>query len=118
MTPNSFQQQAVRSAKRFPLGHYTDPFIIDLLHAQMGLTTEVGEFTDTVKKHIIYNQPLDEDNLEEELGDILWYCVLAIEALGLDLETVMLKNISKLRKRYPALYSDTAAVERKDKDNA
>ena len=42
-------------------------------HALIGLLGELGEITDTYKKHLIYEQPLDRANLLEELGDFAFY---------------------------------------------
>ncbi len=105
-----YQKQALRTAKRVERGW-------DLNHAALGLTGEAGEFADAIKKHIIYSQPLDNANCIEELGDILWYCALAAEALGVDLDEVAALNISKLKLRYPDVYSDLYAKKRLDKEN-
>ena len=35
-----------------------------------------------VKKHLIYGKALDEVNVLEEGGDILWYVALALDACG------------------------------------
>lgn len=44
-----------------------------MVHALLGLITEVGELTDSVKRHVVYLKPLDKVNLVEEVGDIFWY---------------------------------------------
>ena len=85
---------------------------MDLLHASMGLTTEASEFQDALKKHIFYGKPLDTVNLKEEIGDILWYCAIALEALNTDFESVMETNISKLAARYPEKFTEEAAKKR------
>lgn len=84
----------------------------DLLHASMGLVTEAGEFQDMLKKHFFYGKPLDEVNLKEEIGDLLWYCAIALEALGTDFESVMQTNIDKLRARYPQEFTEELAENR------
>lgn len=85
---------------------------MDLLHASMGLVTEAGEFQDALKKHIFYGKPLDTTNLKEEIGDILWYCAIALEALGTDFESVMQTNIDKLKARYPEKFTENSAINR------
>lgn len=45
----------------------------NLLHMNLGITTEVGEFLDVIKKNLAYNKPLDIVNLGEELADMAWY---------------------------------------------
>ena len=88
------------------------PKSLDLLHASMGLVTEAGEFQDMLKKHVFYGKPLDEVNLKEEIGDVLWYCAIALEALGTDFESVMQTNIDKLKARYPEKFTEEKAENR------
>ncbi len=63
------------------------PTMLDRLeHMHLGLTTEVGEFTTEVKRMAIYGKPLDEErrkHMGEELGDVLWYLPIGLDALGL-----------------------------------
>ena len=83
-----------------------------LLHAGMGMATEAGEFVDSLKKTIFYGKPLDEVNLIEEMGDLLWYVGLACDALGVPIELVMDRVVSKLEQRYPEKFTDEAALNR------
>ena len=85
---------------------------IELLHAAMGLCTESGEIQDELKKHIFYDKPLDELNLKEELGDILWYVALMARHLEVSLSALMEMNIAKLRTRYGDKFSTDAATTR------
>jgi NTP pyrophosphatase (non-canonical NTP hydrolase) len=85
---------------------------IDLLHAAIGMQTESAEFSDMLKKHLFYGKPLDVVNLTEELGDQMWYIAMALRALGTDFETVMERNISKLRVRYPDKFTEDLAENR------
>ena len=84
----------------------------DLINASMGLVTEAGEFQDMLKKHLYYGKELDTVNLKEEIGDVLWYCAIALEALGTDFETVMQTNIDKLKARYPEKFTEDSANNR------
>ena len=45
----------------------------NLLHMNLGITTEVGEFLDVIKKNLAYGKPLDVVNLGEEIADMAWY---------------------------------------------
>lgn len=83
-----------------------------LLHASIGLNTEQAEFADMLKKHLFYGKPLDETNLKEELGDLLWYMAIALDALGSDFETEMNRVIAKLKVRYPDSFTDHHAENR------
>ena len=86
--------------------------IIDLQHASTGITTEGGEVADQLKRYIYYGTELDNTNLKEELGDLMWYIMLGVTAIGMDLESVLRTNISKLRARYGEKFSKDAAVNR------
>jgi NTP pyrophosphatase (non-canonical NTP hydrolase) len=85
--------------------------LMRLVHVSQGMATEVGEFTDTLKKHLFYGKPLDKVNLTEELGDLCWYIALACNALGISLDDVMAANIAKLRVRYPEKFTEVLAAE-------
>jgi NTP pyrophosphatase (non-canonical NTP hydrolase) len=85
----------------------------DLVHAAMGISGEAGELVDAVKKHVAYGQELDTVNVIEELGDLMWYITLAADAVGSSLRNVMLRNVSKLNKRYRSgAFSETEASTR------
>lgn len=90
----------------------SDPKVIRLLHASIGLATESGEILDMIKKHIFYGKPLDLVNASEEIGDTLWYCGLAIDVLKTTLDEVMTVNIKKLKARYPEKFSEYHAENR------
>ena len=47
-------------------------------HAFIGMLGEIGEITDAIKRHIIYERPLDEDNILEELGDFRYYLEMVV----------------------------------------
>lgn len=85
---------------------------IDLLHGAIGLCTETGELQDTIKKYIFYGKELDTVNIEEELGDIFWYTAIICKSLKLDFQTIMEKNIAKLKKRYPEKFTEDRAINR------
>lgn len=87
-----------------------------LMHAVMGLAGEVGEVTDAVKKSVLYNKALDVENVKEEVGDILWYMALLLDEVGSSFEEVMQMNHDKLEKRYPAGFTEKAAIARADKE--
>lgn len=71
-----------------------------LLHVGMGMVTEAGEIMDQLKKHIVYNRPLDEVNFKEELGDSLWYIQLGCLVLGINILDLLQQNMDKLKVRY------------------
>ena len=72
--------------------------------ASIGLSGEIGEFNDIVKKIFFQGKKYNEENkekLKSELGDIMWYWIQACIALKLDPYEVLKENISKLESRYP-----------------
>lgn len=88
----------------------------DLLHMGFLLAGEVGELLDAMKRHIIYQKPMDRENIVEELGDIE-FALSHIRALyKIEREEVLTDNIRKLSSRYASgKYSDKQANERADK---
>lgn len=88
------------------------PYMTDLLHATLGISTEAGEFTDAVKKYLYYGKEIDRTNLIEELGDLTWYIGLAIGALGTSWGEVFRANIEKLAARYPQRFKEESANTR------
>lgn len=85
---------------------------IRLDHAAKGMCTEAGEFLDVLKKYEFYGKELDNVNLKEELGDVLWYIGIACDELGITLEEVMQTNIKKLHKRYGISSNEEGAINR------
>lgn len=83
-----------------------------LLHAAMGLTTEAGEFMDGLKKALFYGRMVDEVNLREEIGDLLWYIAIACDALDTTIEMEMARVIQKLMTRYPDKFENFLANNR------
>jgi NTP pyrophosphatase (non-canonical NTP hydrolase) len=82
----------------------------------MAIPGEAGELADAIKKHIIYDKPLDVMNVIEELGDLMFFITALMNKMNLSMENVLQANVVKLNKRYPALqYSDSAAQARLDK---
>ncbi len=70
-----------------------------LYYPCIGLSGEVGELCNKVKKHMRDNARLDRDDLASECGDILWYLNAVVSDLGLGLGDVAQKNIDKLNDR-------------------
>lgn len=86
------------------------------LHMCMGLSGELGELIDAIKKSIFYRKPLDRVNAVEELGDIEFYLEGLRQGLGITREETIKGNIAKLGARYAGFnYSDSAAITRADK---
>lgn len=86
------------------------------LHMAVGIAGEAGELLDAIKKHVIYNKPLDRENVIEELGDLEFYMEGLRQGVGVTREETLVANIAKLSVRYAGLnYSNAAAQARADK---
>lgn len=92
------------------------PAQCNLLHMGVGVSTEANELLDAIKKHVIYQKPLDVENVKEELGDLLFYMSNLMQSVGLSFEEVLQHNVNKLSVRYSSgKYSNAQAQERADK---
>lgn len=89
-----------------------NPEIARLLHGFMLINGEGAEGLDAIKKHIYYGKELDKVNLVEEIGDALYGCQVACEALGITLEQALFINHRKLKERYPDGFSENNAINR------
>ena len=90
-----------------------------LLTASIGLSGEVGEFNDIVKKVLFQGKEVDEDtikHLRSELGDVCWYLAQAMIALDTSFEEVIDMNIAKLSDRYPGGFDALRSASRKEGD--
>lgn len=89
-----------------------------ILNASLGLSGEVGEVNDIIKKYMYHGHKLDDDMKEKiilELGDVCWYVALMAWAIDkTKFEDVLNKNIEKLEKRYHGEFSTEKSVNRKD----
>lgn len=85
------------------------------LHMAIGISGEAGELLDAIKKATIYRKQLDIANIVEECGDLLFYIAGMLDSIGVDIESAMSANVSKLSIRYGKSYSDKSAIERADK---
>jgi hypothetical protein len=99
-----------------PLERLSDYNTMRLLHAAIGMGTEAAEILQQMSGHIFNGAPLDYANLEEEYGDSSWYMRLAVTALrkftGGGLYQMILRNIAKLKKRYPEKFTAELALNR------
>lgn len=76
---------------------------VDYLYPMLGLSGEVGEVAELLKKAVRdHAGRIDHERkskLEKELGDVLWYVAELATALGLDLGEIAHLNIAKLASR-------------------
>ena len=68
----------------------------DIAYSIMGLFGELGEVMELLKKKQRDNKEVSKDTLEKECGDVEWYWTKLLNDLGLDRETILIKNRDKL----------------------
>ena len=84
-----------------------------LVNSAMGLCGESGEVIDLIKKHLFQGHELNKDDLVRELGDVAWYLAEAAYALDVPLEEMCIKNIEKLKKRFPEGFDSNKSINRR-----
>lgn len=79
-----------------------------LIEPMLGLASETGSILNVYKKYLRdgIDVAASREQLEEELGDLLWYMAAVATACGLDLETIARANLARTRDRY----GDSAAT--------
>jgi len=114
MTPDEYQALAARTIcpQMAALGRIqATPRQTQILHGVIGLQGESGEMATQVEGHIWYGKPFDQVNMEEEIGDALWYLAEICSAMGVSMEDIMERNIAKLRQRFPKQFDYGLADE-------
>ncbi len=78
-----------------------------VVYPALGLAAETGEVVGNIQKqvrHMEKNADFDIgkrlEDIELELGDVMWYWSNLVKDLGLDPEVIFQKNYDKLRARY------------------
>ena len=108
MTGNAYQRHAMRTNDEMSTARLE--LSIDknskyemggIVMATMGLSGEVGELNDMIKKWIFHKSDMDITHAKKELGDILLYVACMAESFGWSLDEIMSMNIDKLKARYP-----------------
>lgn len=110
MTGNEYQIQALRTA------NVNDKLMTKLMICGLGVSGEAGEITDYIKKVLFHGHALDSIKLAKEIGDVLWYLSYLSHAIGIDLNTIMQMNITKLKERYPNGFDPLLSQNRKAGD--
>ena len=75
------------------------PYDKALMHGVLGLGGESGEILEKFKKQIRDGTPVSDDDLDKELGDVLWYIAYLCTIRHLRLGDIALKNYKKLADR-------------------
>ena len=74
-----------------------------IIYPALGLAGETGEVCEKIKKYLRGDYTLSNeekiDELEMEIGDVLWYLANLASDLHLSLDIIAAKNINKVRDR-------------------
>lgn len=122
MTGNEYQELAMRTNDHKATQRLVGKVVIDnvdlgdIFNACIGLSGEVGEFNDMVKKWVFHEKELDIDHAKKELGDIAWYLAMACESFGWSLDEILQMNVDKLKARYPEGFDTERANNRAEDD--
>ena len=105
MTFTEYERLAINTAA----GASTESKEGALLNAALGFAGEGGEICDKVKKYIFHGHDPHKEGEREaligEVGDVMWYCMLACWALDTTMEQAAKNNVLKLKERYPNGFS-------------
>lgn len=95
-------QKRTKDTAIYPSGSDWDP-IIPILYTALGLSGEVGECCDKIKKILRDDRGFVTEEkvkiLSKELGDVCWYLSQLCTELGLSMSDVAQQNLDKLAKR-------------------
>ena len=117
MSGNEYQRLAMRTNDGKALYRLISKIeTAEIINAALGLSGEVGEFNDLLKKWIFHEKEFDADHAKKELGDIMWYVAMMCHSFGWELDEILQMNIDKLLARYPNGFDVESANFRKQGD--
>ena len=67
-----------------------------ILNTCLGLSGEVGEFNDMIKKWVFHEKDLDIEHAKKEAGDICWYLAMLCESFNWSLKHVTRKGLTHI----------------------
>lgn len=119
MDLKTFGKRAVTTSSYFGAGTGNR---FELYYLVTGLAGEAGEVCNIMRKTLeLTNQSMRPNDMEiikknlpkisNELGDVMWFLVKTMIALGLDPEQVMGECDAKLAQRYPEEYARLPTYE-------
>lgn len=93
-------QRAARSTDQLPPDGMAGNVRVNELRLAAGVSDEAGEVLGKYKKAIRdSDERLDDSEIIDELGDVLWYVALLADELDTDLGAVARRNLDKLNDR-------------------
>ena len=122
MVANEYQKLAMRTndgkaTERLSEKIKTPEYDIGgIFNAALGLSGEIGEFNDLLKKWVFHEKEIDVEHAKKEIGDIMWYVAMMCHSFGWELDDILQMNVDKLRARYPDGFDVNLANHRKEND--
>tara|TARA_B100000745_G_scaffold127487_2_gene83042 strand:- start:3196 stop:3540 length:345 start_codon:yes stop_codon:yes gene_type:complete len=101
MNLKEYSKKALRTDFADYDDYHTGDVSARLDYGVVGLVTESAKVLDLIKKSKKNLSKLDQEKIEEELGDLLWYLNITLDELGLSFKDIMNTNLSKIEKKYP-----------------
>lgn len=114
MNLKDYQKAALRTMSSDTPMYDVSPILV---HCAVGICTESGELLSSIKKSLFYGRDVDNENIKEEIGDLMWYIQNLCTERGWDLEEILSENIRKLQIRYPEKFTPEQATMRLDKND-
>ena len=84
-------------------------------HALHGMVSEIGELHGLYQK-AYQGHPMDDEHVMKEVGDVLWFLAEYCTGRGWHLGDIAMKNVNKLKARYPDGFEAEKSLNRKDGD--
>lgn len=107
----NFYEYQLKASRTIPKDKW---FNTNVSNFSMGLAGETGEVVDHLKKVVYHGHDLNREEIEKELGDVLWYLSALATSLKMDINTIAQKNIKKLEDRYPEGFSRNRSINREE----
>jgi NTP pyrophosphatase (non-canonical NTP hydrolase) len=111
MNPTEYGKQVLvtESKDMDPIKGRIDTKMIRLLHAGLGMSSELSELTEA---HVSpKNESVDWVNIMEEVADVLWYTAVAVSALEFDHEEISSFESLAINNDSLTQYSETSLQE-------
>ncbi len=104
--------RSIDAIKVASIGIEADLEKIAILNWCLGLSGEIGELNDHIKKWLYHGHDLDPDYVLKELGDISYYTAVMAHEFGYTMSQVLHTNKVKLEDRYPDGFTQEASRNR------
>ncbi|MDY5232654.1 MAG: nucleotide pyrophosphohydrolase [Faecalicoccus sp.] len=89
-------QQAIKEILEFNQERDWDQF-----HSPENLAKSISIEAGELLECFQWNSKYDKEHVCEELADVVNYCILMADRLGVDLQEILLKKLEKNRQKYP-----------------